>query len=93
MQRALMPDAPQMLDDRWGTGARWLKVIGRLGTGVSVEQATASARLVHQRFVAEKADALGEGHPEVAGERKVRRLTADGHDRLCTRARALRPAR
>ena len=71
MQPALMPDAPQMFDDRWGTGPRWLKVIGRLGTGVSVEQATASARLVHQRFVAEKADALGEGHPQVAGERKV----------------------
>ncbi len=71
MQRALLPDAPQMLDDRWGTGPRWLKVIGRLGTGVSVEQATASARLVHQRFVAEKAAALGEGIPQVAGERKV----------------------
>ena len=42
-----------------------------VGTGVSVEQATASARLVHQRFVAEKADALGESHPQVAGERKV----------------------
>ena len=76
--RALMADAPQMLDDRWGTGPRWLKVIGRLGTGVSVEQATASARLVHQSFVAEKAGALGEGNPQVARERKevVSMLTA-----------------
>ena len=78
MQRALLPDAPPIVDDRWGTGPRWLKVIGRLGTGVSVEQATASARLVHQRFVAEKADALGAGHPQVARERKdvVTMLTA-----------------
>ena len=33
MQSALMPDAPRLLEDRWGTGARWLRVIGRLGLG------------------------------------------------------------
>ena len=70
MQSALMPDARSLLEDRWGTGGRWLKVIGRLGAGVSVEQATTSAHLIQQRFVAEKAAALGEGITQVARERK-----------------------
>ena len=69
MQPALMPDAPGLLEDRWGTGARWLKVIGRLGAGVSVERAAASANLIRQRFIAEKAAALGESNPDVARER------------------------
>ena len=70
MQSALMPDARGLLEDRWGTRGGWLKVIGRLGTGVSVEQATTSAHLIQQRFVAEKAAALGEGTTQVARERK-----------------------
>jgi len=70
MQPALMPDAPGFLDDRWGTGARWLRVIGRLGVDVSLERAAVSANLIRQRFVADKAAALGEGSPEVTRDRK-----------------------
>ena len=70
MQSALMPDAPTLLEDRWGTGARWLRIIGRLNVGLSVEQAAVSANLIRQRFVAEKAAELGENSPEVARDRK-----------------------
>jgi predicted permease len=70
MHAALMPGSPDVLQDRWGTQARWLKVIGRLRDGVSIAQATAAAGLIQQRFVAEKAAALGEGNPQVARERK-----------------------
>jgi predicted permease len=70
MQSALMPDAPTLLEDRWGTGARWLRIIGRLSVGLSVEQAAVSANLIRQRFVAEKAAELGENSPEVARDRK-----------------------
>ena len=78
MQSALMPDAPRLLEDRWGTGASWLRIIGRLGLGHSVEQAAVSANLIRQRFVAEKAAELGESSPEVARDRKqaVALLTA-----------------
>ena len=70
MQSAQMPDAAGLLSDRWGTGAGWLRVIGRLRPGVSTEQAAASANLIHRRFVAEKAAALGTTHPHVARDEK-----------------------
>ena len=65
----LMPDAP-LLEDQWGTGRQWLRVIGRLRDGASLERAAASANLIHQRFVAEKAEALGGSSPQVDRERK-----------------------
>jgi predicted permease len=70
MQSALMPEGERLLDDRWGTGARWLRVMARLGDGVTVDQAAASANLVHGRFVAGKADALGAGSPDVIRDRQ-----------------------
>jgi predicted permease len=70
MLSAVMPDTAALLEDRWGTGARWLRIIGRLGAGVSVQQAEASANLIRQRFVAEKAAELGESSLEVARDRK-----------------------
>jgi MacB-like periplasmic core domain len=54
MQSALMPEAAPLLEDRWGTGARWLRIIARLESGVSVEEAAVSANLVRQRFLADK---------------------------------------
>lgn len=69
MQSAVMPGMPGLLEDRWGTGAAWLRIVGRLGTGVRLEQAAASANLIRQRFIAEKAAELGEG-PEVVRDRK-----------------------
>jgi predicted permease len=70
MQPALMPDAPGLLRDRWGTGAGWLRVIGRLRPGVNFEQAVASANLIRQRFVAEKAAALGTTNPHVVRDQQ-----------------------
>ena len=70
MNSALMPGTAGLLEDRWGTGASWLRIIGRLEAGVSAQQAEASARLIRQRFVAEKAAALGESSPEVARDRR-----------------------
>ena len=70
MQAALMPGAQGLLADRLGTGARWLRIVGRLGAGVGVEQAAASAALVRLRFIADMAADLGESHPEVARDRR-----------------------
>jgi predicted permease len=69
-QPALMPDAPRLLEDRWGTGARWLRVVARLHDGASVEETTASARLIHQRFVSDKTGALGADTPTVVRDRQ-----------------------
>ena len=78
MQAALMPEGSRLLEDRWGTGARWLRVIARLGAGVSVGQAAVSANLIRQRFVADRAAALGAGSPEAIRDRQqvVSLLTA-----------------
>jgi predicted permease len=78
MQSALMPDAPGLLEDRWGAGPRWLRIIGRLGDGVSAEEAAASANVIHQRFVADQSAALGANNPNVIRARKqaVSLLTA-----------------
>lgn len=66
---ALGADGPGLLDDRPTAGGRWLKVIGRLGAGVSLERAATSANLTRQRLVADRAAALGEEHRDVARER------------------------
>ena len=68
-ESSLMPGA-RLLEDRWGTGAQWLRIIGRLRDGSSHEQAAASANLIHQRFVAEKAAALGRTSPQIDRERQ-----------------------
>jgi predicted permease len=70
MQPALMPDAPGLLSDKWGTRAGWLRIIGRLRPGVNAEQAAVSANLIRQRFVAEKAAELGTTNPHVARDQK-----------------------
>jgi predicted permease len=78
MQSALMPDGARLLEDRWGTGAHWLRVIARLADGVSVDRAAVSANLIRQRFIADKAAALGGSSPEVVRDRQqgVSLLTA-----------------
>jgi predicted permease len=68
-ESALMPGA-RLLEDRWGTGARWLRIIGRLQDGISLERAAASGTLIHQRFVSDKAAAIGGSSPQVERERK-----------------------
>ena len=70
MQPALVADGPNLLDEQVTAGGRWLKVIGRLGPGVDLERAAASANVVRQRLVADRAAALGEDHRDVARERK-----------------------
>jgi predicted permease len=69
MRPALVADGPDLLDDRVTADARWLKVIGRLGAGVSLERAAASANLARQWLVADRTAALGAAHPDVARER------------------------
>jgi predicted permease len=69
-QPELAPDVSGLLADRWGTGPGWLKVIGRLKPGVSVEQAAASVNLIHRRFVTDKGAALGTNSPALARERQ-----------------------
>jgi predicted permease len=90
-QSALMPDA-RLLEDRWGTGAQWLRIVGRLHDGISHEQAAASANLIHQRFVAEKAAALGRTGPQMDRERqRVISLLTAGSGYAPDRGRYLRP--
>jgi predicted permease len=70
MRTTLIADGPDMLDESPNSNGRWLKVIGRLGAGVSLAGAAASANVVRQRLVADRAAALGEDHRDVARERK-----------------------
>jgi len=56
---ALVQDLPQLLEDRWGTGAAWLRVLGRLRPDVEIGKARQSADLIYKRFAAEKAAAIG----------------------------------
>ena len=71
MQPALAPEmpGPSGLDESAGAEARWLKVVGRLADGASVERAEGAARLARQVFLAEKAARLGADKPEVARDR------------------------
>ena len=71
MQPALMPGMPgrSALDESAGAEARWLKVVGHLADGGSVERAEGAARLARQVFLAEKAARLGADTPEVARDR------------------------
>ena len=70
-QPVLMPGL-QGLDESAGSEARWLKVIGRLADGVSVDRAAASAGLVRQVLLTEKAARLGVHSPESARDRDER---------------------
>lgn len=70
-QPALMPGL-QGLDESAGPEARWLKVVGRLADGVSLDRATAAAGLVRQVFLTEKAARLGVQSPESARDRRER---------------------
>ena len=71
MQPALVPGmpGPSGLDESAGAEARWLKVVGRLADGASVERAEGAARVARQVFLAEKAARLGADKPEVARDR------------------------
>ena len=59
MAPALVQDLPGLLEDRWGTGASWLQIVGRLREGVGLDEARKSADLIYKRFVAEQAAAIG----------------------------------
>jgi predicted permease len=60
MHSAVLPDAPNLHEDLWGTGSRTLRVIARRRPDVTREQAEALANVIHKRFVADRAAALGE---------------------------------
>jgi predicted permease len=68
MLSAVLPGR-KLLDDPFGIRRRWLRVVGRLHSGVSLEAAAASVNLTHQRVAAERAAALGETHPQVVRSR------------------------
>jgi predicted permease len=69
-QPALAPGGSRLLEDRWGSGARWLRIVARLHDGASVEETAASARVIHQRFVSDKTQALGADLPTVVRDRQ-----------------------
>lgn len=82
MQPALLPGM-RGLDETAGAEARWLKVVGRLADGASVERAESAARVARQVFLAEKAARLGTNAPQVARDRTesfrlVSAATGDG---------------
>jgi predicted permease len=60
MHSAVLPDAPNLHEDLWGTQSRTLRVIARLHPDVAREQAEALANLIHQRFVRDRGAALGD---------------------------------
>ncbi len=57
------------LDERATAGTTWLKVIGRVGPGASLVQATAAANLARQLLVSEKAAVLGSANHAIIRER------------------------
>ena len=59
----------RLLDDPFGTGRRWLRVLGRLRDESDIEVVAASVNLIQQRVAAERAAALGETHPQVVRSR------------------------
>ena len=60
MHQAVLPDAPNIHEDVWGTSSRTLRVIARRRPDATREQAEALANLVYQRFATDRAAALGE---------------------------------
>ena len=60
--------------------------------GVSLEQAAASANLIHQRFVDRKGGGARGRQRGGRPRTKADRHAADGHERLRTRTRTLRPS-
>jgi predicted permease len=92
-QPLLMPGAPRLLEDRWGTDGRWLRVVARLREKSNLEEATASARVIYQRFVADKADVLGADATTVVRDRQqVVTLLQAARGYAPERARYGRPA-
>ncbi len=91
-QTALRPGTDKLLDVSPAADARWLVVIGRLRPGASLDQASVSTELIRQAYLADRTVALGEGHPEVARDRKSRvRLVAAARGDSALRARLIRP--
>jgi predicted permease len=68
MQPALLPGM-RGLEESAGAERRWLKIVGHLADGASVERAEGAARVARQVFLAEKAARLGADTPEVARDR------------------------
>jgi predicted permease len=64
MHGAVLPDAPNLHEDEWGTASRTLRVIARRAPHVSREQAEALANVIHQRFMADRAAAVGDSGRE-----------------------------
>ena len=60
MHGAVSPDAPSLLDDRWGLRSATMRVIARRRPGVSRDAAEAVANVVYQRFNADKVAVLGD---------------------------------
>jgi predicted permease len=68
MQPTLLPGMGG-LDESARAERRWLKIVGHLADGASVERAEGAARVARQVFLAEKAARLGADQPEVARDR------------------------
>jgi predicted permease len=86
-QPVLMPGL-QGLDESAGSEARWLKIVGRLADGVSVDRAAAAAGLARQVFLTEKAARLGVHSPENTRDREERfRVVAAANGDTPVRAR------
>jgi predicted permease len=84
----------QLLDDRPGADARWLKVLARLKADAVVERAELSAQVVRDRFLGEKSAHLGSLSPEVQRDRQERvRLVAAATGDAAIRGRFARPLR
>jgi predicted permease len=59
MQTQVMPERPNLLSTDWRTGWGWLRIVGRLKPGTTIQQSSADANLVYQQFQRERADELG----------------------------------
>src|SRR5262245_24685576 len=91
MQPALLPGM-KGLEESAGAEARWLTVVGRLAADTTAARTDASARLVRQAFLAEKAAVLGAQTPEIARDRAESfRLVAGAAGEGGVRAQFARP--
>lgn len=70
MHAAVLPDAPTLLDDRWGIRSTTLRVIARQSPDVPRARAEAAANLIYQRFMTDKAAALGQTTQGMVRERQ-----------------------
>lgn len=91
MQPVLLPGMAG-LDESASVEARWLKVVGRLGSGTTMERAEAAARVARQAFLTEKAARLGANAREVVRDRSESfRLVAGGTGDGAVRSGFARP--